>query len=760
MFSRLRDWVGRGATGGAAGRRALEQAQAALRAREMSAVRAHLERAAQAAPEDAGVLARCGRLLAGAGLVAEAVRYLERAHALMPQDAALALELGEALRGSGQVRQARALAEAVLAREPEHGGALLSLGFAHLAGGAPAAARDVFERVLARTPTDPAAAHGLALALHAQGRAEEARGALARALEANPEHGPALEFAGVLALERGEAAEALVWLERAAEREPDNAGMQSNLGLAYLRAGRIEEAIETLQLAIHHRPELVAARVNLGLAYLEGREWGEAERVFAGALERAPDHAQALVGRARALQALYRLEEAEAAFERAIAIAPSAESWKRLGQVRSDLGLYAEARAAFEHALAVDPSYAPALIQLGIVALDLHEPARAIECFERVIASGSALADEARWNITCTRLACGDWARAWESYELRWNSPSRKRRPFHFPEWDGGELSGRTLLVYAEQGLGDEIMFASCYPDLLARGARLVLECSPKLERLFARSFPGAVVVGRNQTDAVDWLDEVPRIELQAACGTVASRLRRSAASFPAHAGYLRADPERVAYWRARLEALGPGPKMGISWRGGTAQTRLRLRSVTLADWRPVLETPAATFVSLQYQRDAADEVAAFGRESGIVIHHWQEAIDDYDETAALVCALDGVVSVCTAIIHLAGALGRPVSIVVPFSPEWPFGLDGPRMAWFPSVRLFRQSVVSHWEDVFAAVRESLTGSGSTSAGGRKKLTLSVTSEFQARAGRRDFLRLTFGGTTIHLKKCIYKSWL
>jgi tetratricopeptide (TPR) repeat protein len=708
MFSRLRDWVGRGASGREAGPSALERGAAALRARDAQAARAHFARAAQAAPEDGPLHARCGQLLAEAGLVPEALQYLERAHALVPEDAPIALALAEVLRASGQAQGARALVEQVLARAPGHGAAHTSLGLAHLACGAPEAARSAFERALECAPGDAAAAHGLALALHAQGRAQEALDVLTRTVQAHREHVPSLELAGVLALERGDAAGALGWLERAADLAPQNAGLQSNLGLAYLRAGRVAEAIETLQLALHHRPEHLPAQVNLGLAHAQAREWGEAERAFAAVLARAPDHPQALAGRARALQGLYRLEEAEAAFERALAAVPSAELWKRLGQVRSDLGRYADAEAAFERALAVDPGYHPALIQLGIVALDLHEPARAIECFERVIASGSEAADEARWNMTCARLACGDWARAWEFFDARWASPDSIPRPFRFPAWDGGEVRGKRLLVYAEQGLGDEIMFASCYPELAARGAHLVLECAPKLERLFARSFPEAVVIGRSQTDPVDWLERVPRIDLQAACGTVASYLRRSAASFPAHAGYLRADPARVAYWRARLAGLGSGPKIGISWRGGTAQTRLRLRSVTLADWRPVLERAGATFVSLQYQRDAAAEVAAFGRESGLVIHHWQEAIDDYDETAALVCALDGVVSVCTAVIHLAGALGRPVDVVVPFAPEWPFGLEGDRMPWFPSVRLFRQSEVGRWNDVFDAVQHAL----------------------------------------------------
>ena len=174
MFSRLRDWAGRGATG-AAGRRALAQAQAAVRSRDLNAARAHLERAAQASPEDAAVLADCGRLLAGAGLVAERFGSSRGRTPCAPQDAALALELGDALRASGQAHEARALAEAVLAREPEHAGALLSLGHAHLSGGALEAARGVFERLAVSAPADPSPGHGLALALHAQGRTDEAR---------------------------------------------------------------------------------------------------------------------------------------------------------------------------------------------------------------------------------------------------------------------------------------------------------------------------------------------------------------------------------------------------------------------------------------------------------------------------------------------------------------------------------------------------------------------------------------------------------
>jgi hypothetical protein len=252
-------------------------------------------------------------------------------------------------------------------------------------------------------------------------------------------------------------------------------------------------------------------------------------------------------------------------------------------------------------------------------------------------------------------------------------------------------------------------MFASCYPELLSRVGRLVIDCAPKLEKLFRRSFPGATVFGSLQSSPPDWLRAPPPIDVQAAAGSVAALLRRSAASFPAHDGYLRADPQRVAYWRDRLAALGPGPKIGISWRGGTPRSRARLRSMRLADWGPILGLQGAAFVSLQYHADAGGEVAEANRDLGFGISHWTEALDDYDETAALVSALDVVVTVCTAVVHLSGALARPVRVLVPASPEWRYGVRGDRMPWYPTARLYRQADANDWPGVIARVAEDLS---------------------------------------------------
>jgi hypothetical protein len=182
---------------------------------------------------------------------------------------------------------------------------------------------------------------------------------------------------------------------------------------------------------------------------------------------------------------------------------------------------------------------------------------------------------------------------------------------------------------------------------------------------------------------------------------------RKRFADFPQHTGYLRADPRKVAAWRERLAAMGGKRKVGISWRGGFVGTRRHLRSIDLEGWLPILKTPGVEFVSLQYT-DCAAELSALREQHGVVVHHWQEAIDDYDETAALVCALDRVVSVCTALIHLTGALGREAWILVPALPESRYMRHGDRMPWYPSVRLFRQARIGSWRDVIESVAAQL----------------------------------------------------
>jgi hypothetical protein len=303
----------------------------------------------------------------------------------------------------------------------------------------------------------------------------------------------------------------------------------------------------------------------------------------------------------------------------------------------------------------------------------------------------------------------GDFDAGWHNHEARKQVyPIFKIRQMPYPEWDGSSLEGRRILVYHEQGLGDQIMFASCLYDLLARKCDCVFECSAKLERLFRRSFPKAtVVVASQKSSDISYLKDLPACDYQVAAGSLPMFLRRRSEDFPRHQGYLTADNQRIDYWRQRLSALGRGRTIGLAWTGGAHHTNRARRSLQLEQLLPLMRTTGFEFVSPQYM-DPTDEIRLLRERHGITVHHWREAIDDYDETAALVCALDLVVSVQTAIVHLAGSLGRPVWVLVPSTPEWRYLAEGDRMPWYPSVRLFRQLRGEGWAPVVDHIAHQL----------------------------------------------------
>ena len=417
---------------------------------------------------------------------------------------------------------------------------------------------------------------------------------------------------------------------------------------------------------------------------LWSERYEQARALAEDALARDPAsyEAQLLVGRAH--QKLHRPERALEYFKAARHLRPDdAELHDFLGSLYQELGRLPEAFAEFDRALALRPDFA-------------------LAAFHRAMA----------------RLLAGDFERGWDDYELRRLNAAPVPGAAGVPRWDGSALAGRTILVSREQGLGDEIMFASILPQLMTLAGHCVVECDPRLLATFRRSFPAATIAASMPGGGVA-PDAAPRpIDVAIESGSLPRVFRRRAADFPRHGGYLRADPVQVDRWRGRLAALGPGLKVGLSWTGGVPMTRRALRSIPLDQLLPVLRVPGVRFVSLQYTADARDDADALHARHGIRIEHWPEAIVDYQQSAALVGALDLVVSVCTSIVHLGGALGRPVWVLAPVSPEWRYGFKGDSMAWYPSVRIFRQSEYGVWTPVIAAVAHELAARTGERSGG------------------------------------------
>jgi hypothetical protein len=270
-------------------------------------------------------------------------------------------------------------------------------------------------------------------------------------------------------------------------------------------------------------------------------------------------------------------------------------------------------------------------------------------------------------------------------------------------QWTDQELSENSLLVYGEQGIGDEIMFASCIPDVMRRCPDVVIACAPKLVPMFSRSFSAARCLPRPLSAQPAEGSNIPATDLMTPIGSLPLRFRNKESDFPAHAGYLQADSALVEAYRDRLRLLGHGLKVGISWRGGTVKSRQGLRTLGSPELASLLENRTVHFVDLQHDSTGCESGAAEAIAAGR-LHHWPDVLADYDRTAAMVCALDLVVSVCTALIHLTGALGKPVWIMAPHVPEWRYGLHGESMPWYPSARIFRQTRLGDWGSVIRRV--------------------------------------------------------
>ena len=421
--------------------------------------------------------------------------------------------------------------------------------------------------------------------------------------------------------------------------------------------GRAPEELRQAFDALLEEDRYAAARDLAGLAVARGED---------------PYLSQLLLGRAH--QKLHEPARALECFEAALRLrGDAAELYDFRGSMYQEIGRLPEAFADFDRALALRPDFP-------------------LASFHRAMA----------------RLLAGDFERGWDGYELRRLSADHAPAAAGLARWDGSPLAGRSILVAREQGLGDEIMFASMLPQLIAAAGRCFVECDPRLVATFRRSFPAATVFGTEPGGGLP--PSIPRSSVDVAieAGSLPGLMRRRAADFPKHQGYLRADARQVARWRERLTATGPGLKVGISWTGGVPRTRRDLRSLSLLQLQPLLRVPGIRFVSLQYTASARDEVAELRARTGIEVDHWPEAIDDYDQTAALVCALDLVVSVCTSLVHLGGALGRPVWVMAPIGPEWRYGAAGESMPWYPSVRLFRQAAYAEWDPLIGRVAAEL----------------------------------------------------
>jgi len=478
--------------------------------------------------------------------------------------------------------------------------------------------------------------------------------------------------AGIASLNAGDFAMACRHLQAVAASDPDNADASYYLALAEARSGRLEHA-ETLLESTRLRRDNADVNNALGnVQRLSGRLAAAAES-YRRAMEFDENHIAALAN---------------------------------LGLALRDLGEPGQALPVLDRALAASPDHVETLFNKALALVDLDESAEAERLLDRALRLDPDFA-HAHLQRAFMLLKRRDFAAGWGEYAWRVRIPEVDRwQDYPYPLWQGEALTGKRLLVQPEQALGDQIMFASCLPDVIASAQHVMVECDPRLAKLFARSFPGAAVYRYRAVGEPDWSRDAPP-DYRVRYGDLPRMLRNRDTDFPRHAGYLVAEPVRVAAWHQRLAALGPGLKIGISWRGGTPATGQARRSIALDDWWPVLSTSGTHLVSLQYGNVAA-EIAELETRRGRIVHSWANSDAGMDDVAALIESLDLVITVCTTAAHLAGALGKAAWVMVPVVAEWRYLDRGASIPWYPQLRLIRQQELNQWGGVLSTVKGEL----------------------------------------------------
>jgi Flp pilus assembly protein TadD len=434
---------------------------------------------------------------------------------------------------------------------------------------------------------------------------------------------------------------------------------------------RLDEVVEGCRRTVVLEPRHVQAWYNLGLACFHLRRWEDAMSAFQAALAIEPD-SPAVLG--------------------------------NLGATWLESGNPARAVECCSRAVQLDPRSVAANNTLGVAYRELGRYADALDAFDRAMQIDPENAD-ARWNRALALLKTGDFQRGWDEFEWRWRFEKAMQRSTPYPEWRG-KRPVNSLLVYMEQGLGDQIMFASCLPDLLATSSRAIVECEPRLVPLFERSFPGVRFHGGAWDERLAQC-RVP-VQCQIPMGSLPRIFRRDRKAFPLHAGYLAADAGLVAHWRNRLATLGDGMKIGISWRGGKDPRTRSRRTIPLPAWQAVVGIRPAVFINVQYG-DWREEIEA-ARMSGMEIRSIDgvDAMTDLDAFAALLMALDLVITVDNSTLHLAGALGVESWGLLPYDSDWRWEADANRTYWYPGVRLFNQPGRADWTGVLESVSTQL----------------------------------------------------
>jgi tetratricopeptide (TPR) repeat protein len=538
-----------------------------------------------------------------------------------------------------------------------------------------------------------------ALALHQQGRLDDAEKLYNRALKEQRDSFDALHLLGMLNHQRGKYAEAQRLIAAALKVQPGSVDALCNFSMVLHALKRHAEALASVDKALTLAPAHLDALNNRGNLLLDLKRPAEAIAAFDAALAKQPRYLQALVNRGNARMELGEPELALKDYDAALGMAPfhPLAIYNRGNALRA-LGRLPEAVAMYERALASAPNLLGAWLNRGIVFAEFNRHAEALASYDQLLQRQPDYA-EAHFNKAMSLLTLGDYPRGFVEYEWRLKREGiAAPKEFKRPAWLGEpSLAGKTIVLHAEQGLGDTIMFARYVPLLAAAGAKVVLEIQPELKHLLGSLEGAAMILGRGEA--------LPSFDLHCPLASLPLALKTELSGVPANIPYLRAPEASIEKWRQRLGGV-PFPRVALVWSGRSTHVNDRNRSLAFSQLESLLAIPNVSFVSVQRELRPG-EAEALAREPRLI--HVGGELEDFTDTAAVLSLCDAVVSVDTSVAHLAGALGRPTLLLLPFQPDWRWTLDRETSPWYPAIKLFRQPAIGDWAGVIGRVKTELS---------------------------------------------------
>ena len=609
------------------------------------------------------------------------------------------LERAVSAYNAGELHKAEDLCRRIIAKKYDFVGALHLFAVIQSKLGKNDEALASYDRTLAVRPDYAEALNNRGVILKELKRYDEALASYERALAVRPTYAEVLANRGNTLKKLKRYNEALASYDLALAVRPYDAGILANRGNTLRELKRYNEALASYDRALIVRPNYAEVLANRGNTLKDLKRYDEALTSYDRALEFRPEYPEALNNRGNTLKELRRYEEALASYDRALTLRPDyADALNNRGVILHEFNRFEEALWFFDHALAMRPNHAETHYNRGVVLKELMRIEEAVSSYERALTARPNFAG-ANWNEAVLRLLAGDFVRGWPKHEWRWETEQAKKekRRFVQPLWRGQDLNSRTtILLHSEQGFGDTIQFCRYVPLVMMQGAHVLFEVPKTLQRLMASlaGSPEVIVKG----------SKLPAFDLYCPLLSLPLRFGTTLETIPATIPYLRATPADLEIWGSRL---GPkhGVRIGLAWAGRPEHQNDHNRSISLSQLLPLLTIESTTFISLQ-KNLRPDDLKLIKDHTDIL--DYGDLFKDFSDTAALISQLDLVISVDTAVTHLAGALGKPVWVLLPFIPDWRWMLYRHDSPWYPTARLFRQDATRTWDNVISRVRAEL----------------------------------------------------